>query len=103
MNSIEIAIASSVPHFVQENDIFGQAFLLEFEWIERERFWMLHLIDSFDKTLVSGLKLFTGWPLYVHHDITNTFVLFLQAKIAGNDLSMRSLSQDFLLVAYEAL
>jgi len=101
MNSIEITIASPATHFVQENDIFGQSYFLEFEWIEREGFWMLHLADGFDKPLSSGIMLHANWPLYTHHDRTGPFTLFLHAKKPGSALSMHSLSHDFILGAYD--
>ena len=103
MKAIEIPIASSVPHFVQENAIFEERFFLEFEWIEREAFWMLHIGDSFDKALASGMRLQADWPLYTHYGVSMPFRLFLHAKTRASLLSLNSLSQNFFLVAYEAL
>jgi hypothetical protein len=101
MNFIEIAIASPATYFVQENDIFGQSYFLEFEWIEREAFWMLHLSDGFDKPLSSGIILHIDWPLYTHHDKAGPFTLFLHAKKPGSSLIMHSLSRDSILRAYD--
>jgi hypothetical protein len=103
MNIVEISIASSHPHFVQENDIFKKNFFLEFEWIEREGFWILHVADSADKPLACGLRLMPNWPLYKHHDRTHSFVLVLQAKVSETAINLNSLSRDFNLVACEAI
>lgn len=101
MKVIEIAISSPVAHFMQENDIFGQSYLLEFEWIEREAFWMLHLANSKGQPAALGLKPLPDWPLYIYTD--RPFVVMLQAKTAGASLRRNTLSTDFCLVAYEAL
>lgn len=103
MNIVEIPIASSFPHFVQENDIFKKSFFLEFEWIERKKFWMLHMAGCADRSLVNGLRLFANWPLYSYHDKKHSFTLVLQAKGNETAIDLYSLSRDFLLVAYETL
>ncbi len=101
MKVIEIPISSPAAHFVQENDIFGQGYLLEFEWIEREAFWMLHIANDRDQAVALGLSLIRDWPLYIYGN--SPFVMMLQAKTPGVNLSRSALHTNFCLVAYEAL
>lgn len=63
MNAIEIPIASAESCFEQENEAFGQNFICEFEWIEREAFWMLHIFGDHQIPLALGIKLQSDWPL----------------------------------------
>jgi hypothetical protein len=101
MKVIEIPISSPTAHFVQENDIFGQSYILEFEWIEREAFWMLHITNSREQPVALGLSPIKDWPLHIFAD--SPFVLMFQPKTLGANLSRSTLSRDFCLVAYEAL
>jgi hypothetical protein len=103
MNVVEIPMASSAPHFVQENDIFGQTFFLEFEWIERERFWLLHIADNHKKPLASGIKLQPEWPLYTYHQTKKPFAFMMVSRSPGQRLDRSTLSNQFTLVAYEVV
>ena len=102
MSTIEIPIASSSPHFTQENEIFGNAFLLEFEWIEREGFWLLHIADGGEQPKALGIRLQPDWPLYTHHETTRPFTFMLLAKSLGQALERLTLHQHFVLVAHAA-
>jgi len=98
MKTFDIAISSSAPHFEQENDILGQSFIFEFEWIEKENIWLLHIFDNIHAPLVFGIKLQTAWPLYKNH-----FMLLLNPVKVGAFLNRHSLKTDFRLMAYEII
>jgi len=100
MPALEIPIASDAPHFVQENEIFGLMFHLEFEWIERQSLWMLHLSDGEKKPLVSGLKLNPNWPLFSGEFDGQVIALTLKGKNAKVKLGLNNLQSDFTLVAH---
>ncbi len=102
MNIVEIPIASSAAHFVQENDIFGRAYHLEFEWIENEGFWMFHVVDGNEKPLVLGIKLQPDWPLVTIFEAYKPFSIMLLSRSSGQALERRNLNRQFSLVAYEA-
>ncbi len=103
MTIIEIPIASSASHFMQENDVFGQNFFLEFEWIENEGFWLLHVADEKGRPLASGIKLQPEWPLYVHHDAKLPFAFMMLSRLPGQCLDRATLKNQFTLVAYEVV
>jgi hypothetical protein len=103
MEVIEIPIASSSPHFVQENEIFGQTFFLEFEWIEAKEFWLLHVADGQGKQLASGIKLQSDWPLYAHHETKLPWTFILLSQVPGQNLDRSTLNSQFILVACEAV
>lgn len=102
MEVIEIPIASFAPHFVQENEVFGEAFHFEFEWIERQGFWLIHITDG-TVPLALGIKLQPDWPIYTHHEAIKPITFMLLAKTLGQILNRQNLSQHFVLVACEAL
>jgi len=100
MEIVEIPITSSEPHSVQENEIFGETFFLEFEWIENEQFWLLHLFDADQNPLVSGVKLQPNWPFYAHQQGESGFILSLHQTVSGPILSRKNLNTHFVLVAH---
>lgn len=102
MNVVEITLASSGANFIQENEIFNQTFYLEFEWIEREGFWLLHISDERQAHLACGIKLEPNWPLYTHHEAKQPFSFMLLGATTRQLLNRSTLSQFFSLVAYEA-
>lgn len=102
MPMIEIPIASAESRFEQENDAFSQSFTFEFEWIEREGFWMLHVFDGNRIPLALGIKVQPNWPLYVHHLRLGSLIFILVATSVGKSLSRETLKSHFTLVAYEA-
>jgi hypothetical protein len=97
---LEIPIASSAAHFVQENQIFRKSFFLEFEWIEREKFWSLHIFQEERQALSLGIKLLPNWPLYSHHEAQKPVTFMLLGKSPSSELSRHNLSEAFTLVAY---
>ncbi len=103
MEVLEIAIASSLPHFTQENQIFGKTFFLEFEWVAREEFWLLHIADERQEYLACGIRIQASWPLYIFHEDERSFILVLLGKTSNQLLGRETLRQHFSLVAYEAL
>lgn len=103
MSVVEIPIASAASHFVQENEVFGKAFHFEFEWIENQGFWMLHVADGSDRPLAIGTKLQSDWALYTHHEADNPFAVMLHARTPGQILGRQNLNRHFTLVAYEAI
>ena len=101
MKALEIPITSLAAHFMQETEIFKKSFFLEFEWIEQESFWLLHIFDQERQALSMGLKLIPSWPLYTYQDAQKPFAFMLLGKSLNQDLTRLSLSQSFTLVAYE--
>lgn len=63
MEILEIPFQSTAPHFTQQTELDGKTYTLEFEFIEREGFWMVHLGDQDGNPLVCGIKLVTDWSL----------------------------------------
>ena len=103
MKVLDIQISCAAAHFIQENEIFKKSFFLEFEWLEQEKFWLLHIFDQQSQALSTGIKLMPNWPLYSHRDAQKPFTFMLLEKSLNQDLSRHSLSQAFSLVAYEAV
>jgi hypothetical protein len=101
MTMIEIPIASAESRFEQENNAFSQSFTFEFEWIEREGFWMLHIFDANRTPLALGVKVQPDWPLYAHHLRSSSIIFMLVATSLGRSLSRETLKSHFALVAYE--
>ena len=63
MDVLEIPTQLDIPHYTQQTELDGKTYTLEFEYIEREGFWMLHIGDQDGNPLVCGIKLVDGWPL----------------------------------------
>ena len=59
----EIPLQGVMTHFSQQTELDGKTFTFEFEWIERDQFWMLHIGDDNGNPLACGIKLVTDWPL----------------------------------------
>ena len=93
---LEIAISSAASHFSQEHHIFGHNYILEFAWIEREAYWVMHIYDANEKPIALGLRLVYGWPLYV--DRFKNIAFFLIHKTANAELTLTRLQSDFMLV-----
>ncbi len=103
MSWLEIPLSSDGPHFVQENHLFGCSYNLEFEWIERESFWVLHIHDANEQPIVLGIKLIPEWPLFVHSSNDNVIAFYLRPKTPSAKLNLTTLQSDFSLVAHAAL
>lgn len=103
MRIVEIPIASSAPHFVQDNEVFDTTFHFEFEWIERQGLWMLHVADGSDQPLANGITLQSDWPIYTHHEADKAFTFMLLAHLPGQILGRQNLSRHFTLIAYETI
>lgn len=63
MEVLEIPFQTDTPHSTQQTELDGKTYTLEFEFIERGGFWMLHIGDQDDNPLVCGIKLVADWPL----------------------------------------
>jgi hypothetical protein len=98
---VEIPITSLAPHFSQEHVIFGCHYMLEFEWIEREHYWVLHLYDASGGPIALGLKIKLDGPIF--EDRATKLVLLLLPKHPQAQLNLGSFHIDFILVAYEAV
>lgn len=96
MIMLEITISSAASHFSQEHHIFGHNYILEFAWIERETHWVLHIYDASERPIALGLRLISGWPLYV--DRLKNIAFFLIPKTPNAELTMKRLQSDFMLV-----
>ena len=103
MSMLEIPLASDSPHFTQEHQLFGQSYNLEFEWIEGERFWVLHIYDECEQPLALGIRLICKWPLFIRHERERAIIFLLMPKNTNTQPELHSLKTDFLLVAYESL
>lgn len=97
---IEIPFTSAAPHFSQEHVIFGRHYLLEFQWIEREGYWVMHLYDAAEKPLALGLRMMVDWPIY---QTLKGISFFLLRTTPLAELSLASLHKDFMLVAHAAV
>lgn len=98
---IEIPLTSSSPHFSQEHVLFNKHYILEFEWIEQESYWVLHLYDHLEKPVALGLKVSIEEFIWV--DPVNKIVLLLIANQPHAVLNLENLHKDFMLVAYEVM
>ena len=63
MDVLEIPTQPGIPHYTQQTELDGKTYTMEFEFIEREGFWMLHIGDQDGNQLVSGIKLVVDWSL----------------------------------------
>ena len=63
MAVLEIPFDTNIPHYTQQTELDGKTYNLEFEFIERENFWMLHIADQDGCPLIYGIKLVHDWPL----------------------------------------
>lgn len=97
MSMVEIPLTSTAPHFSQEHVIFGRHYLLEFQWIEREHYWVMHVYDAAERPLALGLRMMLGWPIY---QSSQGLTFFLVRTTPLAELSLASLHKDFMLVAY---
>ena len=78
MDVLEIPFDTNIPHYTQQTELDGKTYTLEFEYIERENFWMLHISDQDGNPLVWGIKLITEWPLLKREvDVLNGKLLLL--------------------------
>ena len=99
MAMLEIPLSSDAPHFSQEHQIFGHIYTLEFEWIEREQYWTLHLYGEDETPIALGLRVNTDWPIFCDQNLGLSFLL--TPKNPNAKLDLKTLYGDFMLVAYE--
>ncbi len=97
MKVVEIPISCNAPHFSQEHVIFERSYNIEFEWIERERFWAIHLFDHKEEPMALGLRVIPNWPLFTRDGST---VFYLLGKTSCLELHRDNLGTYFVLVAY---
>ncbi|MCA9508958.1 MAG: hypothetical protein KC505_11105 [Myxococcales bacterium] len=95
---IEIIPASSAAHFSQEQALFGALYTLEFEWIQREKVWTVHIYDGAHAPIALGLKISTEWPIFVNRE--KNWVLRLFSSDTKKELDVSNL-RDFSLIAHE--
>lgn len=98
---IEIALSSDGPHFSQEHLIFARHYTIEFQWLEHESYWVMHLYDGTETPIALGSKVTPHWPLYIDRMLQIAFVLV--AKNPNAELSLSSLRKDFFLVVHELI
>jgi hypothetical protein len=70
MEVLEIPINFNYSHQRQEINLFGITFNLEFEFLEHQNSWILHIYDQEERPLALGVKLISNWPLFKHKNIT---------------------------------
>lgn len=95
---IEIPISSDAPYFSQEHAVFGKQYVIEFEWVEREQYWSMHVLDGEENPLVLGIRLMTNWAIVVDKHANIAF--HLAARKQNTTPNLTTL-RDFMLVAYE--
>ena len=95
----ELPISSDAPHFSQEHLISGRHYVIEFEWIEREQYWVMHLFSDREEAMALGLKVMLNWPIFVDQNAGLAFLLV--AKTRNAQLTKDSFHTDFFLVACE--
>ncbi len=93
----KLTIASNDAHFTQEHILFDQSYIFEFEWIEREKYWVLHLYDGSENPIALGLKVALDWPILV--DRIKDIHFWLRPKTPTAVLDFESFHKDFLLIA----
>jgi hypothetical protein len=98
---LEITISSAAPNFSQEHILFGRNYILEFEWIEREKSWVMHCYDGLEQPIALGLRVSTGWPILV--DEKTGMILLLLSKIPNAELNLKSFHKDFVVIAHESV
>jgi hypothetical protein len=98
MVMMEISFSSDAPHFSQDNLIFNRHYIFEFEWIEHERYWVMHLFDTALEPIVLGVKVSTNWPIF--YDQAANIVFILTPKHPQTQLTLSSLHKNFTLVVY---
>jgi hypothetical protein len=64
---ITIPITNPTPRFSQGVDLDGVAFILAFEWNDRDETWSFNLLDSDSVPLVTGVGVRVGLPLLNRH------------------------------------
>lgn len=58
---LEIPITSYAPYFSEESHVYSRHYLIEFEWIERESFWVMHFYDGNEQPILLGARILPGW------------------------------------------
>lgn len=93
----KITIASTSNHFSQENMVFGQSLIFEFEWMESIKAWVLHVLDQNQNPLKLGIKMLPSWPLFKSSNV----VIYLTPTGLEQALQRHNLQDDFVLIAAE--
>ena len=95
---LELPISSDAPHFSQEHLIFGRHYVIEFEWIEREDYWVMHFYDASEQPIALGLRVMPNWPIFVEKGAGIAFILV--AKTRNAQLTRDTLYTDFIVVVH---
>lgn len=98
---LEIALSSAASHFSQEHLLFGHRYILEFQWLEREKYWVMHIYDGSEQPQALGLKVMLNWPIYV--DKVSGIVFLLVEKTRNAQITRDALHKDFVVVAHELI
>lgn len=62
------------PLFDLDIDVFGESFIFEFEFIELENFFAVHIFDSQKQALALGIRAHINWPLFKFKNICFMFI-----------------------------
>ncbi len=98
---LEIAFSSAASHFSQEHLLFGRPYILEFQWLERESYWVMHIYNGLENPQALGLKIMPNWPIYI--DKISGIVFLLVEKTRNAQITRDSLHKDFMVVAHELI
>jgi hypothetical protein len=63
LNNLGVDACTDLHDYSQQTELQGRTYTFEFEWIERDKFWTLHIGDENGEPLACGIKLVTDWPL----------------------------------------
>ena len=77
----EIPTNPDIPHYTQQSEIGGKTYTFEFEFIERENFWLLHIADQNGQAIVNGVKLVPDWPLLRRDAMLKHLVLLANEEL----------------------
>jgi hypothetical protein len=81
---LEILLNFDNQYFKLETTLFGQIFNLEFEKIERENFWVMHVYDAEEEPLALGIRLVPRWPLFSHKGVS--FMLLDDTRLVAYEI-----------------
>jgi len=96
---LQIPIGSNEPHFTQETELFGEVYNFEFEWIEREQMWLMHMYNEEQTPILLGQRLMPN----IAYRISALQLVLLSNRDGGVKLELRNLRSDFSLVAHATI
>lgn len=59
----QIPTSTQVPYYVQEVELDGVEFKLQFQYVDRDDAWYMTVLDADDVLLRAGIKVVLSWSL----------------------------------------